>query len=137
MANSDPSIDPAVASVPRTVPADRAFAWYAEALRLFKRHPLRFAALAVVIVAVELLLDLVPVLGRPAGNVLVPLVACGLLYAHRRRPRRSTAARDLVASSQRRWQASRTSPRLSVFARVGGRCVERRRGACRPRTSNR
>ena len=81
MANSDPSIAPAAGRLPRSVRADRAFAWYAEALRLFKRHPFRFAALSLAIVAVELLLDLVPVLGRPAGNVLVPILACSLIYA--------------------------------------------------------
>jgi len=75
--------DPSMASMrePRTVRAERAFTWYAEAMRLFKRHPLRFAGLAIAIVAVELLLDQVPVVGRPAGNVLVPLFACSLVFA--------------------------------------------------------
>ena len=77
---SDPSAT-GLAREARAVRADRAFAWYSEALRLFKRHPLRFGALAVAIVAVELLLDVVPVAGRPAANVLVPLLACSLLYA--------------------------------------------------------
>lgn len=65
----------------RAVRADRAFAWYTEALRLYKRHPVRFGALAVAIIAVELLLDLVPIAGRPAANIVVPLLACCLLYA--------------------------------------------------------
>ena len=65
----------------RVVRADRAFAWYSEALRLFKRHPVRFGALAAAIIAVELLLDLIPIAGRPAANIVVPLLACCLLYA--------------------------------------------------------
>lgn len=63
------------------MPANAALAWYADALRLFKRQPLRFAGLASGIVAVEIALDLVPVVGRAAGNVLVPLLACSLLFA--------------------------------------------------------
>ena len=66
---------------PRAVRADRAFSWYAEAMRLFKRHPLRFAGLSVAIVVAELLLSLIPVAGRPLANMLVPLIACSLLYA--------------------------------------------------------
>lgn len=58
-----------------------ALRWYAEALRLFKAAPLRFAALAVAIIAAELLLGLVPVAGRPAAAIIVPILACSLLYA--------------------------------------------------------
>jgi uncharacterized membrane protein len=81
MAFSDPSTASHDVREPRTVRADRAFVWYAEAMRLFKRHPARFGGLALAIVVVELLLDLVPVVGRPTGNVVVPLLACSLLYA--------------------------------------------------------
>jgi hypothetical protein len=81
MALSDPSTASSYLREPRAVRAERAFAWYAEAMRLFKRHPLRFAMLAIAIVGVELLLDLVPVVGRPASNVLVPLIACSLWFA--------------------------------------------------------
>ena len=65
----------------RSVPAGRAFEWYGEAMRLFNRHPLRFAGLAVVVIAAEFLLGWIPVAGRPLANVVVPIVACGLLYA--------------------------------------------------------
>ena len=81
MALSDPSTAMRCAREPRAVRADRAFVWYAEAMQLFRRHPLGFAALAVAVVVVELLLDQVPVVGRPAGNVLVPLFACSLVFA--------------------------------------------------------
>jgi hypothetical protein len=81
MALSDPPAVPRVVRDPLAVRADRAFAWYAEAIRLFKRHPLRFIGLAIAVVVVELVLDLIPVVGRPAANVLVPLIACSLLFA--------------------------------------------------------
>lgn len=50
-------------------------------MRLFNRHPLRFVALAVAVIAAELVLGTIPVAGRPLANVVVPIVACGLLYA--------------------------------------------------------
>lgn len=81
MALSDPSAASPTAREPRAVRAERAFTWYAEAMRLFKRHPVSFGGLAVAVVVVELLLDQVPVVGRPAGNVLVPLFACSLVFA--------------------------------------------------------
>lgn len=70
-----------LAREPRVVRADRAFAWYAEAMRLFKRHPLGFAGLSGAVVVLQLVLDLIPVVGRSASNLLVPLAACSLLYA--------------------------------------------------------
>lgn len=82
MASSDPSPSLPGAREFRSVRADRAFAWYTEALRLFKRHPLGFAALAVVIVVVEIVLTLfVPLIGPPAANIVVPIVASSLLFA--------------------------------------------------------
>ncbi len=82
MALSDPSSTASrYVREPRAVRADRAFVWYAEAMRLVRRHPVGFAALAIAIVVVELVLDQVPVVGRPAGNVLVPLFACSVLFA--------------------------------------------------------
>lgn len=50
-------------------------------MRLYNRHPLRFVALAVAVIAAELVLGAIPVAGRPLANVVVPIVACGLLYA--------------------------------------------------------
>jgi hypothetical protein len=76
----DPGASP-LAREPRAVRADRAFTWYADAMRLFRRHPVGFCALAVAVIFIELLLDLLPVVGRPAANVIVPVLACSLLYA--------------------------------------------------------
>jgi uncharacterized membrane protein len=65
----------------RSVGADRAFAWYSEAMRLFKRHPLRLAGLALVVFLGEIVLSAIPTVGLPATKVVVPLLACSLLYA--------------------------------------------------------
>jgi len=58
----------------------RAFEWYGEALRLVKRRPLPFVGLAIAVIAAEVLLGFVPLVGRPLGNIVVPILACGLLY---------------------------------------------------------
>jgi hypothetical protein len=60
---------------------DRAFAWYSEALRLFKRQPIGFALLAIGVTLVDLGVSLIPVAGLPAANVLVPVFASSLLFA--------------------------------------------------------
>jgi hypothetical protein len=66
---------------PRAVPWRHALAWYEDALRLFKRAPVMWAALAFLTLASELALDAVPVVGPLLGKILVPLVACGLVFA--------------------------------------------------------
>ncbi|HVE51468.1 MAG TPA: hypothetical protein VNG69_17840 [Casimicrobiaceae bacterium] len=60
---------------------DRAFAWYSEAMRLFKQHPLGFAGMALVVFVGELVLDLIPTVGAAAARIAIPLLACSLLYA--------------------------------------------------------
>jgi hypothetical protein len=66
---------------PRAVPADRAFAWFREAMQLWRVSPAMFALLAGIAIAVELLLSLVPVAGVLTAQLLLPLVDCSLLYA--------------------------------------------------------
>jgi uncharacterized membrane protein len=66
---------------PRTVPARHALDWFATAMRLWKRAPLTFCALAVVVIAVSIVLEPVPLAGFVAANVIAPLLAAGLLYA--------------------------------------------------------
>ena len=78
--SSDPDPSPR-ARANRSVPATRAFEWYGEALRLFKRRPLPFIALAIVVIATEFALGAIPLVGRPLANIVVPILACGLLYA--------------------------------------------------------
>jgi hypothetical protein len=50
-------------------------------MRLFKRHPVRLGAFAAVVVVAELVLNAVPVFGAPASKVIVPVLACSLLFA--------------------------------------------------------
>ncbi|HET6801845.1 MAG TPA: hypothetical protein VFI50_04300 [Casimicrobiaceae bacterium] len=69
------------ARVIRSVPAAHASAWYAEAMRLWKRGPVVFTLLALIVLAVNLLLNLLPVAGVALAQVVLPLLECGLLYA--------------------------------------------------------
>jgi uncharacterized membrane protein len=50
-------------------------------MRLWKRGPVVFSLLALVVLAVNLTLNLVPVVGTIVAQLLVPLLECGLLYA--------------------------------------------------------
>jgi hypothetical protein len=81
MSSPDPSPSLPGAREFRTVRADRAFAWYTEALRLFKRQPVGFALLAIGVALVELGISLIPIAGLPAANILVPIFASSLLFA--------------------------------------------------------
>jgi uncharacterized membrane protein len=67
--------------VPRAVPASHALGWFTVAMRLWKRAPATFAAIAFVVVMTSLLLEPVPIAGFVAANVVAPLLACGLLFA--------------------------------------------------------
>jgi uncharacterized membrane protein len=58
-----------------------AFEWYRDAMRLWKRGPATFCALALVILVANLVLALVPVIGTVLAQLLLPLIECGLLYA--------------------------------------------------------
>lgn len=50
-------------------------------MRLWKRGPATFCALALIIVAANLALNLVPNVGIVIAQLLLPLLECGLLYA--------------------------------------------------------
>lgn len=67
--------------VARSVGADRAFHWYREAMRLWRRGPGMFAVLALAVLAGEIALALIPAVGSLIAQLVLPLVACGLLYA--------------------------------------------------------
>ncbi|HKE42587.1 MAG TPA: hypothetical protein VEY94_03205 [Patescibacteria group bacterium] len=75
--NTETSIG--VVRVPRAVPVIRAFAWYEEAMRLFKRAPLNWCLLGLITLAAELLLQLVPGIGVAASKVIIPVIECGML----------------------------------------------------------
>jgi uncharacterized membrane protein len=66
---------------PRAVPAAHAFAWYREAMRLWRASPGMFAVLAAIALAIDTLLRLVPVAGPLLAQLVLPLIECSLLYA--------------------------------------------------------
>lgn len=68
-------------SEPRAVPVAHAFAWYEEAMHLFKRAPLRWCLLGLATLATEFGLQFVPDVGVGLSKILVPVVACGMLLA--------------------------------------------------------
>lgn len=63
------------------MPAARAANWYAEAMRLWKRGPAVYTALALAMLAANLALALVPIAGIALARCVLPLLECGLLYA--------------------------------------------------------
>ena len=72
-------IPPPTSLAPRAVPVGHAFAWYEEAMRLFKHAPFRWCALGLITLATEIGLQLVPGFGVAAARVIVPVVECGML----------------------------------------------------------
>lgn len=81
---SPPSLLPIPPSAhlhPRIVPWRHAFAWYEEAMRLWKRAPVPWALLALLTLASELGLQAVPAVGALLGKILTPLVGCGMVFA--------------------------------------------------------
>lgn len=55
--------------------------WFADAMRLWKRGPAAFCGIALVVLAGNLALNFVPVVGIVLAQVLLPLAECGFLYA--------------------------------------------------------
>jgi hypothetical protein len=70
---------PLAAGAPRALPAVRVFAWYEEAMRLFKRSPMMWCVLGMITFASEAGLQLIPGIGAAAGKVVAPVVECGML----------------------------------------------------------
>jgi hypothetical protein len=65
----------------RAVSARRAFNWYSDAMRLWKRGPFSFSLIALVVLVANIALNVLPVVGIVLAQLLLPLVECGLLYA--------------------------------------------------------
>ena len=63
-----------VVAAPRAVQAGRAFAWYEDAMRLFKLAPINWCVLGFITLAADFGLQLVPGIGIAASKVIVPLV---------------------------------------------------------------
>jgi hypothetical protein len=64
----------------RAVPWRHALAWYEDAMRLIKRAPATWAMLAFLTLICEIGLEAIPEFGPLLAKVVVPLVACGMLY---------------------------------------------------------
>src|SRR5262245_20320783 len=67
--------------VARSLGADRALFWYREAMRLWRRGPGAFALLALAVLVAEIGLALIPFAGTLIAQLVMPLAACGMLYA--------------------------------------------------------
>jgi uncharacterized membrane protein len=65
----------------RVVPWRHALAWYEEAMRLFKRAPGTWVALAILTIVAEFALKAAPGIGSLLSQAVTPLVACGLIFA--------------------------------------------------------
>jgi len=63
------------------VGVQHALAWYADAMRLWKRGPATFCGIAFIVLVANIALNFVPVVGIAIAQVLVPLAECGLLFA--------------------------------------------------------
>ena len=93
--------------------------WYADAMSLWRRGPGVFTLLALVILATNLLLSLVPVAGTLVAQIVAPLLECGLLYASLaadRGDRPRIAHLIAVAAAPARSQAAVVAAGLVVFA---------------------
>jgi len=66
---------------PRAVGARQPLVWFAEAMRLWKRGPVIFAALAFMTILASVALDGVPVVGFIVGKIVAPLLGTGMLFA--------------------------------------------------------
>ena len=75
----DLPFSPIIVAAPRAVGAGRAFAWYEDAMRLFKLAPITWCVLGFITLATDFGLQLVPGIGVAASKVIVPLVECGML----------------------------------------------------------
>ncbi|CAG0963337.1 hypothetical protein BURK1_00830 [Burkholderiales bacterium] len=63
-----------------SVPTARALVWYGDAMRLWKRGPATLSLLAVLTVLAQVALETIPDAGALASRIIVPLIACGMLY---------------------------------------------------------
>ena len=72
---------PAASREPRAVPSGRALLWFSEAIRLWKRGPLPFSLMSVVVIAASAALGMLPGIGLLASNAAASLLMCGLLFA--------------------------------------------------------
>jgi hypothetical protein len=83
MSEQPPTAEPptAIHLHPRAVPLRHAFAWYEEAMRLWKRAPVTWGALALIALAIDFALEALPGAGSLMGKIITPLVASSMVVA--------------------------------------------------------
>jgi hypothetical protein len=99
-----------VAHAPRAVAASRAFVWFEDAMRLFKRAPLNWCVLGFITLATELTMQLVPGIGVAASKVIVPVIECGMLIG--------AAALDRGAPLEIRYAVAAFAARPAALAAI-------------------
>lgn len=68
---------------PKTIPADRALAWYRQAWTVFMRDPKSWIIMAALLLLGGFVLGILPVIGMIVMLVLMPALVAGLLLAAR------------------------------------------------------
>jgi hypothetical protein len=108
----DPGEPPVAAHLhAHAVPWQHALTWFEDALRLFKRRPAVWMALALVALGTEIVLHVLPDPWPLLAKALAPLVGCGLIYA--------AAAADRQAAPRLRYAvAAFRAPTPAVVAIV-------------------
>jgi hypothetical protein len=126
---------------PRVVPWQHALAWYEDAMRLFRRAPATWAALALITIASELVLRLVPSLGPllPEAGRAARCVRAGLRGGVRgsRREARDRRRDEGVPGAGRRDRSDHRFCAHHVRRRIARRVVGCRCEPARPRRGNR
>jgi uncharacterized membrane protein len=82
-AGAGPGSPAAPASTPRAVHADRGFAWWGEAWRLFTPAAGVWILIVILLVIVNMVLAVVPLIGHVVGQLLFPIFAGGLMLGCR------------------------------------------------------
>jgi len=62
-------VTPAAGREPRSLPPGRALLWFGEAIRLWKRGPLAFSLMALVVIACAAALEPLPMVGAALGTI--------------------------------------------------------------------
>lgn len=87
---------------PRVAPADSAFNWLRQGWAAFIANPGLWLAMSVLLLVVFLGLQIVPIIGALAANLLMPVLTAGMLHAVRRLGDEGTfEIGDLFAGFQR------------------------------------
>ena len=69
---------------PRTAPPDAAFQWLRHGWAVFTTNPGLWLAMAVILLVIFFGLQIVPLIGTLAANLLMPALTAGMLYAVQR-----------------------------------------------------